>query len=214
MPAALLNPEMIQVASTVIQWAREFLATENPQMKRPVGSKVVCPFVGPSLDNNSFYLSLHPEISGKDAGQIESLVLEYIRTFKKLGPFAPGDCTRKSLLLVFPSLPDNQGRVLDIVHESVKSVFVESGLMIGQFHKNCKEASVYNRGFLVSQSPVALIAIRHMAVHDILFVKNSREWFNAYNLHFGEKFNRPEKIEEYNRHLIDHYFEAKDRWQN
>lgn len=213
MSATFLTPETIEIGMQIVRWAREYLATEHPLMHRPVGSKVVCPFVGPALDNNSFFLSFHPEVSGRDEGHIEDIVLDHIPEFKRLGPFGAGDRNRKALLLVFPSLPENGTRVLDIVHENIKTKFVQNGLMVGQFHKDCREFSIYNQGFLVSQSPVPLIAIRHMAIHDILFVGDNRDWFNEYNIRFGEKFNRPEDIEDYNRHLIDLYFRAKARWQ-
>ena len=123
---ALLTPGTVEVAATVIKWAREFLATGHPDMRRPGRNQVVCPFVGASLDNNSFYLSIHPEISGKDEEQIESLVLDQIEAFKHLGPFAPCDRTRKALLLVFPGLSDDQARVLDIVHANIKTRVVET----------------------------------------------------------------------------------------
>lgn len=210
---AMLTPQMVDDAATIIKWAREFLTTENPEMRRPAGSQAVCPFVAPSLDSNSFYLSFHPEISGWDEGQIEKLVLDQIAAFEGLRPPAPGDRSRKSLLLVFPRLPDNQAGVLDIVQKNVKTRFMESGLMLGQFYRTCEEGSIYNRAFRVSQSPLPLIAIRYMAVHDILFCGEDRDWFNAYDLRFGEKFRRKGDLAHFNSHLIAYYKKAKERWQ-
>lgn len=186
--------------------------TENEQIKRPIGGQTVCPFVKGSVENNSFYMEFHDEVTGQSEEQIEKTMIDSISTFTRLGPFADNEKLHKALLVIFPNLPEKQTKVLDIAHSSIKSEFVRNGLMVGQFHKNCDERGIYNPGFKVSVSPFPLIAIRHMAIHDIIFVKENSEWFHHYNLRFGHRFNEPKGIEDYNQHLIKYYDEAKRRF--
>jgi len=209
---AILSPDNLKIADEILQWAQNYLTQENVHIKRPVGSQAVCPFVGPSIENNSFFMVFHNDVIGRSEEQIEGIILGYISPFKKLGPYGNNDKLRKALLVVFPNIPKDQTHVLDIVHANIKSKFVEAGLMVGQFHENCDERGIYNRAFRVSISPYPLMAIRHMAIHDILFLGATEDWFKCYNLRYGEKFNRPETIEDYNKHLVEYYIKAKERF--
>lgn len=204
-----LSPENIQIANELLAWAHDYLMTENENIKRPAGNQTVCPFVKGSVENNSFYMDFHNEITGHTVEEIEQVMNGNISKFKYLGPFNPNDKYKKALLVIFPKLSEKQTYVLDRAHENIKSKFVSEGLMVGQFHKNCDTRGVYNPGFRVSTSPYPLIAIRHMAIHDIIFIRDVPEWFNHYNLRFGNAFNEPDKIEDYNKHLVYYFNEAK-----
>jgi heptaprenyl diphosphate synthase len=137
---------------------------------------------------------------------------EYIRIFKETPPFDPVEQKKKALLAIFPEIPSERTYVLDIVHAKIKHKFVGLGLMVGQFHQNCNERGIYNRGFRVSISPYPLMAVRHMALHDIIFLKENEEWFKAYNIRFGERFKEPEKLNDYQKPLLGTYLEAKEKF--
>jgi heptaprenyl diphosphate synthase len=62
--------------------------------------------------------------------------------------------------------------------------------MIGQFHPECAEPAARNPAFRVSRSPVPLVAIRFMAVHDILFLGEQANWFAQYHRRFGARHRR------------------------
>ena len=81
-----------------------------------------------------------------------------------------------------------RGTTLDEAHARLKNIAVEGGAMIGQFHPACDERSVRNDGFRVSRSPLPLLAVRHMAAHDILFLHEHPHWFAAYRERFGAQF--------------------------
>lgn len=208
----MISPKHLQIGTELLQWARDYLMSENPNIKRPRGNQVVCPFVKSAVDNESFYFEFHDEVFGITAKSIEEVMYDAKERFKRLGPFSENDKYKKALLVVFPKLPEKQTPVLDIAHSNIKTTFVRDGLMVGQFHKNCDERGVYNRAFKVSISPYPLIAIRHMAVHDIIFVGNVPEWFAIYNVLFGHLFNEPQSIDDYNKHLIDYYLAARARF--
>jgi hypothetical protein len=207
-----LTPKNLEIANEILQWARDFLMPENKSTRRPVGSQSVCPFVRASVENNSFYMEFHDEVTGQSEEQIERIMLECIRRFGRLGPYGDSDKLKKALLVVFPNLPETQANVLDLVHTNIKNEFVQNGMMVGQFHPRCEERGLYNPAFKVSVCKYPLIAMRHMALHDILFLGHNQEWFNCYNLRFGHRFNQPENIEDYNKHLVRFYEEAKRKF--
>jgi hypothetical protein len=212
MTSGMLTPRNLEIANELLTWAREYLMAENEQMKRPLGRQTVCPFARASLENNSLYIEFNDEVAGYSAEQVERIMLDCIPRFLRLGPFGESDRMKKALLMVFPNLPEHQSCVLDVAHANIKSEFVQQGLMVGQFHPHCDERCIYNPAFKVSVSKYPLMAVRHMALHDILFLGANSEWFNNYNLRFGHRFNQPETLEDYNRHLVRYYEDAKRRF--
>jgi len=209
--AAFLSPRTLHVANAILAWADEWLIPENPEIKRPGnGSQAVCPFVQKSLDSSRFYMVFHPEVNGQSYAQIESIVTSYIESFIATPPFQPELLTTKTLLVVFPELPERETNVLDIVHTRIKSTFVSQGLMLAQFHQRCEERGIHNRNLKVYQSPYPMMSIRHMAIHDILFLDKDPNWFKSYNVRFGDKFKPGAQLEEHNRHLVGPYLKAKE----
>ena len=79
---------------------------------------------------------------------------------------------------------------LDAVYAHLKDFAVGLGLMVGQFHPHCDERAVRNPEFRVSVAPVAMLAIRHMAPHDILFLPHSGRWFKEYDSRFRSHYQR------------------------
>jgi heptaprenyl diphosphate synthase len=214
MNQGFVSPELIQVANEILHWAEEFLSTENPLLKRPYGSQEICPFVKPSIKSNYFYMAFHPEVNAGSVEPIADIMLEYINTFKNTHPFKPSEQLKKTLLVIFPGIPKDQTYVLDAVHRLIKTKFVEQGLMVAQFHENCDETSVHNKKLKVNTAPHSFMAIRYMAIHDILFLKShdTPEWFDEYNRRFGDIFRDPEKLDQHTMPLKDFYIEAKKKF--
>lgn len=206
-----LSLDELKAANELTEWATTYLTTENQDIQRPRGNQIVCPFVKPSMENNTFYMSFHPEIDGKNEDEIEQLMIKYIDNFKKTYPVGDSQKLTKALLVVFNNIREKDAEVLDIAHNRIKDVFVQNGLMIGQFHPKCKETGIYNPKFKVSIAPYPLIAIRNMAIHDVLFLRNKKEWFMIYNLWFGDKFKKNE-LDENTSHLEELYQEAKRKF--
>ncbi|MEZ4869359.1 MAG: hypothetical protein R3C14_49005 [Caldilineaceae bacterium] len=213
MRPAFLSPSFVKAADEVLKWAKEFLIPEHQDLHRPRGSQSVCPFVGASIEHDSFYMVFHPEINQDQCTEqaIEQVIVSYIPTFEALPPFADRLKLTKALLVVFPHLPDAQTCILDRVHTNIKDSFVKAGLMIGQFHQQCDVPSVYNKDFMVSRAPLPLMAIRYMALHDILFLSEREDWFQLYQARFGYRFAKGE-VEHYNKHLIEYYLHAQRKF--
>jgi len=204
----------IPIAYQILAWVQESLVEPHPLMKRSASStgESICPFAKPVLDENALYMAFHHEVNGKSAELIESIVLGYREPFKKSTPFHERDRMKKALVVVFPEIPADETEVLDIVHASIKSRCVHDGLMVAQCHARCTGRSVHNPALKVYASPFPLVAMRHMALHDILFLQESEAWFHAYDLRFGSRFREPEKLQDFERPLLDVYTRAKARF--
>jgi heptaprenyl diphosphate synthase len=204
----------IPLAYETLAWVQTFLVDPNPNMKRSRNStgESICPFAKPVLQENSLYMAFHHEVNGKSAELIESIVLGYREPFKKAMPFHPSDRLKKALLVIFPEIPAAETGVLDIVHCNIKSQFVHDGLMVAQCHAQCDGRSVHHPGLKVYTSPHPMMAIRYMALHDILFVGDNESWFGAYDQRFGLRFREPETLDDFEKPLVDVYRRAKARF--
>lgn len=204
----------IPIAFEVLAWVQSFLVEPHPSMKRTPGStgESICPFAKPVLDESALYMAFHHEVNGKSAELIESIALGYCEPFKKTTPFHERDRHKKALLIIFPEIPQDETGVLDIVHTAIKSPCVHDGLMVAQCHARCDGRSVHNAALKVYAAPYPFIAMRHMALHDILFLQDTEAWFQAYDLRFGARFREPEKLQDFERPLLDLYRRAKTRF--
>jgi heptaprenyl diphosphate synthase len=153
-------------------------------------------------------MAFHYEVTWEE-DSIRELLNCYIPIFIEQPPTDEPTRVYKKLLVVFPNIPENRTTVLDRVHAQVKTEFVQSGLMIGQFHKHCPEPSARNPFFLVSVAPIPVVAIRHMAVHDILFLGENETWFREYRARFGCRYERKSVSSEL---FVKAFNEASDRF--
>lgn len=117
------------------------------------------------------------------------------RALSKFADLVAGDSKKAhgALVVAFPDLLD-QAHLIDDIHDQVKDEAVGAGLMIGRFHAECDEPSARNRRFPVNRSPIPLLAIRTMTVHDILFLHGSPGWFRAYETRFGHLYHGGHRI--------------------
>lgn len=213
MNPAVLTPKHLQIANELHEWSVQYLVADNPNIQRPLpGSQATCPFVAGSLENNSFYMVFHPEVNGHNEELIEQIMVHYIEQFIAMQPCEPTKLLLKALLVVFPELSKGDAHILDIVHPRIKPQFVKEGLMVGQFHPNCNERGIHNRAYRVSVAPYPLIAMRHMALHDIVFLGRDATYFPYYNARFGDKFREPERLKDYEKPLLNYYLDAKERF--
>jgi hypothetical protein len=204
----------IHIGNQVLQWMQDFLVEPNPLMKRAKTSagEPICPFAKACLESDAVYLMFHHEVNGKSAEQIEGVMLEYREPFKIAAPYDPKQRMKKALLVIFPEIPALEGEVLDVAHGRIKTQFVRDGLMVTQCYPRSDGRSVHNPALRVYTSPYSLMAVRHMALHDILFVEEDEAWFGAYDLRFGTLFREPEKLEDHEKPLLNVYRRAKGRF--
>ncbi|MFR0356709.1 DUF6875 domain-containing protein [Streptomyces sediminimaris] len=187
----VLAVDVVKALDSVDEWLNSYVTQPHEQLGR---SGAVCPFVAPARRVHAVETAVR--LVGPAASL--SLIKEVIRCgldeFEQLGRPTSNPALR-SLIIVLPDLSPEAFALLDEAHAQVKTESVERGLMIGQFHPECDEPAARNPAFKVSLSPVPLVAVRAMAVHDILFLGERADWFTEYHRRFGERYrSRPDGI--------------------
>ena len=126
-------------------------------------------------------------------------------------PHAPNEQPLKALLIVFPNIEEKFLNVLDVCQAMIKPKMVDAGLMVGQFHPKCEAPAVHNSAWTaISRSPIPLVAIRHMMIHDIVFLGDNEAWFRAYDSSFRTRFTeRGKSLGPRQKHLFTYYERAK-----
>jgi hypothetical protein len=204
----------VAMANELVAWFRDFLVENNSMMRRSATStgEPICPFAAACIDNRTLYFAFHHELNGKSIDAIERIVLGYREPFRRARPYAGKERITKALLVVFPEISSENANALDIAHETIKREAVHDGLMVTQSYPMSDGRSVHNPALKVYTSPYPLIAMRHMALHDILFVGEDRDWFAAYDQRFGSRFRASEKLSDYEKPLQNLYRQTKAKF--
>jgi hypothetical protein len=190
--------------AVVNSWLNEYIAANHPEIGR-IGP--ICPFVVPSRKNRNM------EIRVRFVGQSPSLELieEIARSSMHeygLISWQGRNPMLRAMVVVLPDLRSEDTKLLDEVQIRVKDDFVAQGLMVGQFHENCRVTAARNRNFVVSKAPVPVLAIRAIALHDIFFLSDRQHWFERYRAKFG-KFYAPQFTEMDDPVRVEHYRRAE-----
>ena len=211
-----VSPDDVTVGGKVLAWAKDYLTKEHASLNRPYHPKALCPYVEASLKANSFYMVFHDEFNGRDGRAIADQILNYALPFKKTSPTGPNEQMLKALLIVFPKIEPKFFEALDECHQKIKPKMVKLGLMVGQFHPRCRERAIHNQRWnSISTSPVPLMAMRHMTLHDIMFLGDDRQSFREYDSKFGFNFaERGKLLRGYQKHLLAYYEQAKAKFSD
>jgi heptaprenyl diphosphate synthase len=185
-------------------WLREFISVGDRRIGR---SGPVCPFIPRALAQHAVETAIRYDIDGSSGPELSDKLRAEISEFGKKGrpPHNTG-VLLESRLIVMPRMDPEGWERLNAVHAYLKNYAAELGLMIGQFHPDCDERAVRNSGFRVSIAPIAMLAIRHMAPHDILFLHHSERWFKEYDSRFRSHFRIRDSL------LLSLYSRARDRY--
>jgi hypothetical protein len=177
--------EHLETLRTTVAWAKAYLAQPHPELGR---SGPVCPFVRPAMARGTLFLTVQPG-AGLDADEVESVVRSYRDWFLELEPVQGREAQYKSINILFPDIPPSEvGRLIDGTQERLKPVYVRDGIMIGEFHPGPpRKAGLWNEDFRPLRSPIPLLSIRHMVATDFAFLRDRREFMEAYLSAFAEK---------------------------
>lgn len=161
------------------EWAATYLAAPHSELGRE-GS--VCPFTAPSINKEKFWVGC---VDGRDltADDIETTIAGMVTRFHRLPPAEGPDALLKAILILFPTVTDYN--LIDEAQRRLKREFLAMGLMIGQFYPGCEEPGIRNPQFRPLQSPLALLAIRHMVSSDFPFLAAKVEWVEEYLKRFA-----------------------------
>ncbi|MEB3232526.1 MAG: hypothetical protein VKJ64_16065 [Leptolyngbyaceae bacterium] len=154
------------------QWVHNFLGQPHPELGR---SGAVCPFVPRALRSNTVYLGA-VETSGQSVDTLTQLVQDYCNTFLALEPKTGPSAVYKSILLVFPDVTEEEApEIVDVIQKRLKPLFVDQGLMIGEFHSRNESPGLHNPDFRPLRSPIPMLAIRFMASSDLPFLSRTTD---------------------------------------
>ncbi|MEV8006685.1 DUF6875 domain-containing protein [Streptomyces parvus] len=176
--------DVTKALEAVEGWLSDYIRQPHSELGR---SGPVCPFVAPAMDAGA--LEIRVRLVGPTPSQqlVDAIVRCALDEFGEVG-WKAGNPNLRSLLLVLPDLRAENLHLLDAAHSALKPESVRRGLMIGQFHERCDEKAARNPSFEVSHAPVPMVAVRSMAIHDVLFLGERREWFEEYVNRFGSRY--------------------------
>lgn len=185
-PTDLSTPSMVHCAHQILRWARDYISQPDPRLGR---GGAICPFVPAALKENTCYIAVHEEIDDRTtAEQLEELLADYVEVFLRTPPSTGPKRLVKTIIIAFPNMSARRALILDEIHARMKSSFVEKGMMLGQFHPRYAATAVRNPSFENKRCPVPILALRHIARHDILFLNGRQDWFEHYRSRYGAQY--------------------------
>ncbi|MYW02261.1 DUF6875 domain-containing protein [Streptomyces sp. SID3343] len=188
---------------SVDSWLTEYISASHPQIGR---TGPICPFVSPSRKNRTLEIRLRLVGPTPSLALMEEIARSSLREYG-LTTWQGRNPMLQAMVVVLPDLRSEDTELLDQAQAHVKDDFVAQGLMIGQFHENCEVKAARNSAFAVSRAPVAVLAIRAIALHDIFFLSERPHWFGKYREKFGRFYGPDSTLMD--PLLIDRYRESE-----
>ncbi|WP_341528125.1 DUF6875 domain-containing protein [Nostoc sp. UHCC 0302] len=182
------------------QWLKSFVARPHPDVGRP---GTVCPFVPRGLKLNYIRLKVIRD-QNLVQQQIAEIVLPYLNTFQELEPTEGDAALSKAILFIFPNIsPDDAPRLIDSVQKQLKPFFVESGLMLGEFHNRTESPGLHNPNFRPLRSPIPMLVIRPMTEADLTFLIDENPYLRIKYLEAYLKHMKFAYVQEFEQKIRD-----------
>ncbi|HYA67155.1 MAG TPA: hypothetical protein VED63_00340, partial [Acidimicrobiales bacterium] len=183
-PADVASPEGLgcsvedfAAVTTALDWAKGSLGLPEPRSGRQAP---VCPFIPRSVGSRLLYVECRPEERCDDPSLVSAIHDSKRSFFDLLGQAPKAKKRLVTNLIVLPRIDRSSSADLDLLHAALKDEFVESGLMIGQFHPMCDAPGWRNPRSRPLRSPVPLFAIRKMIPSDLPFLAMNARHTSAY----------------------------------
>ena len=155
----------------ISNWTRDYLAQPHSNLGRP---GPVCPFTPEALLRDTLHIKVVRFVSDPSR-EIEQAVIAAQQAFMDLEPAGEG-AIYKAILLVFPDVALADAPVLiDATKERLKPSFVNSGLMLGEFHESNVGPGLHNDQFQPLRSPIPMLVIRFMVSSDLVFLNRESD---------------------------------------
>jgi len=172
----------VDAVEKAVQWFESYLCRPHEGVGRP---GAVCPFLIPALRADCVRTQVFHDCVERD-GLLRALDTMADTLRGERWPSA--NRTLHAVVGLLPDLAPGDHGLLDRVQDALKTSLAEQGMMLGQFHPGCDEGAARNPAFPVSRSPLPMLALRHMALHDILFLHDDPRRFDAYDRRFGANY--------------------------
>jgi len=163
------------------KWITDFLCNPHPSLGR---SGDVCPHTKEAINKDSIFFTVENSFHLDKESEMKRIANQ-IELFKELK--TANAESYKVIINVYPYINSAEYFKIESIQNELKPIFVESSLMIGQFYPGCKEKGLWNDNFFPLDSPIALLAIRNMAITDIAFLMSNNTFVKKYLDVFGEK---------------------------
>ncbi len=162
-----LDTEAVATFGAGLDWIQRFVMQPHASLGR---KGAVCPFARPVHEEPALYFCAFD-----CAEMIFETYIEIMLRIPKLYSRISGGFAGRSNLLslcVFPRrLPAaSYYKFIDCAHSIVKPMYMNAGLMIGEFHPLSAVRGVHSNSIFPLRADVPFFAIRSTAVHDILFI--------------------------------------------
>ncbi|WP_406085815.1 DUF6875 domain-containing protein [Kitasatospora purpeofusca] len=164
------------------RWFESYLCRPHEGVGRP---GAVCPFMVPALRARGVRGRVFHGVV--DLNGLLSTVDAMVEALHGSG-WPTSNRALHAVVAVLPGLAPADEVLLDDLHEGARTSLAERGMMLGQFHPRCGQGAARNPGFPVSRSPVPMLALRWMALHDILFLHDDPHRFAAYERRFAASY--------------------------
>jgi uncharacterized protein DUF6875 len=130
---------------------------------------LVCPFVPGALKLDTIWLT---ELQNERPSfeRLSAIVNAYRSVFVQMQPKSGPDALNKVFLMAFPDFDAEGTRVIEKVQSTLKRLFVDMGLLVGEFHAANENPGLHNPDFRPLRSPVPMLAIRHLVESDLAFL--------------------------------------------
>jgi hypothetical protein len=150
-----------------MEWIEQFVMKPHPELGRP---GAVCPFVQYSYTNRALY------VAGVDAddmsfAQFIQLMLRLPDVYTSMLKTHDLPLSLFALMLYLPNLGrDKYFKFIDLTHAITKPMFMDAGLILGEFHPDSHVRGVHSSRIKPLRSTIPAFVVRAIAPHDILFI--------------------------------------------
>lgn len=169
------------------QWVNEFLAQPHIDLGREGD---VCPFMARSVAAGHATFVSFDAREGHEA--LRALVRDLRDDLEERAENAGSWRAYLTAVIVPHGLPDDElVPLLYDVHTELKGEFVERGLMLGEFWPGHEVRGLHSDSFRPLDSPLPLLALRHMVLTDLAFLSGPHVPAEAqltYLKHFRQVF--------------------------
>jgi len=156
-----------KVFESGLNWPADFIMRPHAELGR---RGAVCPFARPAHDEGSLVFCVW-DVTELPFDTFLSILNRLPALYHKLFADVSGKSRLSSICIFLNGLKEEQySEYIDEAHSMVKPVFMEAGLMIGEFHPLSMTAGVHSRTFRPMRSNRPAFVVRAITPHDAMFI--------------------------------------------
>ena len=168
----MTDQDTLDYREAMVEWAETFLCRPHERLGR---SGVVCPFVGPSLTEGLFWMTVAPGPVSFEAG--DELLAKHRRWFPRLAPREGERAAYKVILVLFPDVAAEAApAAMEDLYRLTKPKFTAEKLASATCYPTSSKPGLRRSDFHPFSSPVPFLAFRNMVTCDIHALRDRAEF--------------------------------------